>query len=307
MGPHSNPLTFVTLIESNNFINGSVNLLFQISNKTNPKSYKNRGDELEEIVNVDGLKNMPIRHWLVPEEETKEQSPNLNDENYEIVHSDLYCSDFYWNPRDNTRFKELANLKIRRLYLDSTYFDPKYAFMAEHALFENVANLMSDFMKESSEKKICFLFGIRFIERIKILLHLSKRFKEKIRVNKTKKRLISLLEFGADDNDRFVTNDEAKVFQAVDVANITFKNLKNRLKNDADLDRIVGIKLMNPKDEKGKIRKMTKKKITIVTVPYSEHCNFDELIAFIRMIEPLTIIPTANLKESTKCIAKYFR
>ena len=164
-------------------------------------------------------------------------------------------------------------------------------------------------MEKHNEKNICFLFGIRFIERMKLLLFLSKRFKQKIRVNKTKKRLLSCLEYSVNENECFCTSvdDDAQIFQTTDVKSITFKNLNKMIENDAALERIVGFKLINPIGNKGNIRKMTKKKVTIVTEPYSEHCNFEELVDFVQMIEPETIVPTANFEESTKCIAKYFR
>ena len=111
--PHSNPSTFVTLIDANNYIKGSVNLLFQI---TTNRTVQRRDSNLEKIVRVNGEKNMSIHNWLVADE-AKEQSPNDDGDSYEIVYNDLYFADFYAAKSDKMRYEKLKNLKIRRLYL----------------------------------------------------------------------------------------------------------------------------------------------------------------------------------------------
>ena len=69
---------------------------------------------------------------------------------------------------------------------------------------------------------------------------------------------------------------------------------------------MVGIKLIEPKGIKTNIKKTTKGNVTLINVPYSEHCNFEELTQFVKKIKPIKIIPTANFKESTKYTTKYF-
>jgi len=79
--PRSNPLTFVTLFDANNYIKGSVNLLFEITNNRNVQKQDKNENNLKKIVNINGQKNMSLHNWLIADD-TKEQS--VNNENYEI-------------------------------------------------------------------------------------------------------------------------------------------------------------------------------------------------------------------------------
>eukprot|EP01084_Bolivina_argentea_P317596 550670_1 len=248
-----------------------------------------------------------MHNWLVPYEGNNKENNNGNNE---IVYSDMYCCDFHLNKNDKYEYEKyniLKDINIRNLYLDTTYFHPKYKYICEMELFKNVENIMNDLIEKNKGKKICFMFGIIFIEKIKLLIYISKRFKQVIYVNKTKKRLLDLLGLSKEDNDCFSSVfDNEKQFQTIGLRDINFKNLNKIIKDDEYYEKIVGVKLITPNGETSNIRKMTKNDVTLVTVPYSEHCNFEELKYFIRMVEPLKITPTANLKEATKYIAKYF-
>ena len=230
----------------------------------------------------------------------------------EVVYRDLYCGDFHFDGNEEREI--LKDIHIRNLYLDTTFCHPQYQYLSEIKLFKKIKNIIDEFMNDHEKEKekengnrICFMFGIKFIERLRLFIYLAKIYKEKVYVNKTKMRLINLLDFTNKDNKIFSTSyDDASIFQTTSVKNINFKNLNKILESDKECDKIIGIKLIVPKGKKTNIRKITKGNITLINIPYSEHCNFKELTQFINKIKPTKIIPTANFKESTKYIAKYF-
>eukprot|EP01083_Nonionella_stella_P173832 600794_1 len=51
---HSNPVVFVTLLPSNNYINGSVNLLFQITGNRSVRYQNNHNTKRETVINING-------------------------------------------------------------------------------------------------------------------------------------------------------------------------------------------------------------------------------------------------------------
>ena len=139
------------------------------------------------------------------------------------------------------------------------------------------------------------------------MIGLSKRLKKQIRVNRTKKEALDALGISEDEGRCFTVDGDVKLFQTIAMKNITFKNLKRISESDKEYERIIGIKLVDPKGIDSKIKKMTKGKVTILTVPCNDHCSFQELVDFVQLVEPTEIIPTANFKEATQCIAKYFK
>ena len=307
--PDSNPVTFVTLFDAKNHIKGSVNLLFEITNhrKIQISNKSNNHNHKDKTVTINGQKNLSMHNWLIPYKGKENENNDRNkNKNIEVMYKDLYCGDFHFDGTE--KYQILKDIKIRNLYLDTTFCHPKYKYISEMNLFEKIKDMIDQiFIKKVDGEKICFIFGIQFIERIKLLMYLAKNYNQKIFVNRTKKRLIDLLEFEDDDNERFtVLRNDAKQFQTLAINNITFKNLNKLLEADDECDQYIGIKLVKPKGTGTNIRKITKEKITLINVPYSDHSTFEELKQFVIKVKPLKIIPTANLKESTKYIAKYF-
>ena len=284
--PDANPTAWVTLLAANNQAPGAVVLLLDIA----PHRHRRRTAKAN-------APRTALHNWLVAqnaESDHKEQ----NDES--ALRHDLYCGDFRIDGHD--AFQRCRQLEIRTLYLDTTYFHKRYAFQRHSA----VATEIERVIKASSGgegQRVCFVFGIVFLERQALLLRLAQRLKQRVLVSKSKLRVLEAL----GEDAWFGSEDEAQAFQTTPLKHVSFKSLRARLEADEAFDRIVAFKLVTPKGSACKTRKMTKGAVTIYTVPCADHCDFEELVDFVRFVEPMKIVPTANLKEATQCIAKYFK
>ncbi len=73
--------------------------------------------------------------------------------------------------------------------------------------------------------------------------------------------------------------------------------------NPDKFDAIVGIEPTGWTEGRSASRMLKKvgRKVTVHSVPYSEHCSFDEMLDFVALLKPTVVVPTVSVEMFTKC------
>jgi DNA cross-link repair 1A protein len=228
----------------------------------------------------------------------------------------LHVGDFRWN-RDvmmqQPPLKAIASGKDRLddLYLDTTYCNPKYTLpLQEEAIAETVAFVEKEMQKTSGNKRqrILHLFGAYTIGKERIYLSVAERFGWKVYVDSARFKILSALGWPEERMALFTTRQEEANLWVVPLGHINMKKIPEyfRTANNKPFGqpytRIIGYRptgwSMGKSPSSKILNTRSNGNITIVSVPYSEHSSFTELVDCIECLKPQKIVPTVNASKS---------
>jgi len=187
--------------------------------------------------------------------------------------------------------KWLDGSRVQNLYLDTTYCGPQYKFPSQEEVLSYVEKYIKDVISSRGSSVLIYV-GTYSIGKEKVLLRVSRAAKRKIYVDRGKMKKLQLLGLG-DDLDRcFTTSYASTHIRAAPLWALSHKFLKDIvLKESSRFQTVIGLK---PTGWSGKIKRRTRGPVQILSVPYSEHSNFQELKEFTEKLNPEVIIPTVN-------------
>ncbi|EPX74716.1 DNA 5' exonuclease [Schizosaccharomyces octosporus yFS286] len=229
----------------------------------------------------------------------------------------LHCGDFRASKAHVTH-PALKDKTIHKLYLDTTYLNPKYTFPAQKHVVEACARKALD-VKNAANSKLLVVVSTYSIGKEKVAVAIAKSLSSKIFVVPRKRLIIEqlgdqeLLDLLTDDPTQASVHmvtmggiqpsslleylEQHNSFERVigyRVTGWTFQPLEKRADLSSNLDSIIS---RPPKFVSHDLRAMrgASEKVAAFVAPYSEHSSFYELTMFCLSMNILTTIPTVNM------------
>eukprot|EP00002_Diphylleia_rotans_P026950 TRINITY_DN5397_c0_g1_i4.p1 TRINITY_DN5397_c0_g1~~TRINITY_DN5397_c0_g1_i4.p1 ORF type:complete len:568 (+),score=79.15 TRINITY_DN5397_c0_g1_i4:42-1745(+) len=221
----------------------------------------------------------------------------------------LHSGDFRYCPEMET-WPILCSLRgrINTLYLDTTYCKPNYRFPIQREVLDFVQKTGVDCFKE--DPRTLFVVGSYQVGKEKVFECLSRAIGKKVFVLRDKYQLLSMQGL---DMSQYSTTDDRHPIHVQFLWSLTFEKLDAYFTRHRDkFSRLVAFrptgwshdsKLETIQDIKPSIRG----DIRIYSVPYSEHSSFDELVAFVDFLQPQTVIPTVDHRESGRILENHLQ
>jgi L-ascorbate metabolism protein UlaG (beta-lactamase superfamily) len=196
------------------------------------------------------------------------------------------------------------------LLLDTTYADPRFNFPSQ----ENSIQLVNSLLAQTSalkDSRTLVVFGAYIIGKEKIALG-ALPLNHKLGVTKQRLKHIRVMdELSLNELAKFTSDLSSTRFWIVTMADLRHDRLETLLKRNAHrFDSLVAIRATgwvvggggggSSNSNNGTIKKNLKGNVTVVSIPYSEHSSYCELIEALRVLRPKKLIPTvaANSKQA---------
>ncbi|XP_051530764.1 DNA cross-link repair 1A protein [Myxocyprinus asiaticus] len=221
----------------------------------------------------------------------------------------LHTGDFRAHP-SMERYPELQGLRIKTLYLDTTYCSPEYTFPTQQEVITFAVNVA--FEQVTLNPRTLVVCGTYTIGKEKVFLAVSEVLGSKVCLSRDKYNTMCCLE--SEQVKQCITTDwQTAQVHVLPMMQLNFKNLRTHLnKFSRKYDQIVAFKptgwTFNQTVNVEDIQPQTQGNISIYGIPYSEHSSYLEMKRFVQWLRPRKIIPTVNVGNwrSRKAMESYF-
>nr|CAD7260483.1 unnamed protein product [Timema shepardi] len=228
----------------------------------------------------------------------------------------LHVGDFRADPKMES-YPCFWNLAIDRLYLDTTYCDPKHSFPSQSDTIARVLEVTKSNLR--AEPRTLVLCGSYTIGKEKVFLAVANLLNSKIWAAPDKRRVLRCLKDPI-ISQRLVDKAEEAQVHVCPMGDLNVQVLSNYLQKYLFCRKYTHILAFRPTGWVGgapNIAPVRRNNITIcgnfhlnhsqisICVPYSEHSSFLELGRFVRFLKPRVIIPTVNSRNNA-AMQKYF-
>jgi DNA cross-link repair 1A protein len=234
---------------------------------------------------------------------------------YEVgKRSILHVGDFRWNRQNMLQFPLKAfssgQRQLDELFLDTTYCDPKYALPTQEETIQATIATVEKEIKTSKANglKTLHLFGSYTIGKERIWMSVAEHFGWKVYVDKARFRILSALDWSKEQMAVLTTRQEESHMWVVPLGHINMKRLPeyfltaNNKPFAEPYSRIVGYRptgwSLGGTPSASIVGSRSSGKITIHSVPYSEHSSFPELVDCLECLRPKKIVPTVSVSKS---------
>ncbi|XP_051968508.1 DNA cross-link repair 1A protein-like [Xyrauchen texanus] len=221
----------------------------------------------------------------------------------------FHTGDFRADP-SMERYPELQDLRIKTLYLDTTYCSPEYTFPTQQEVITFAVNVA--FEQVTLNPRTLVVCGTYTIGKEKVFLAVSEVLGSKVCLSRDKYNTMCCLE-SKQVNQRITTDWLTAQVHVLPMMQLNFKNLRTHLnKFSRKYDQIVAFKptgwTFNQTVNVEDIQPQTQGNISIYGIPYSEHSSYLEMKRFVQWLQPRKIIPTVNVGswKSRKAMESYF-
>ncbi|WBW71940.1 DNA 5' exonuclease [Schizosaccharomyces osmophilus] len=229
----------------------------------------------------------------------------------------LHCGDFRAS-RAHVTHPALKDKTIHKLYLDTTYLNPKYTFPAQKDVVDACARKALD-VRNAANSKLLIVVSTYSIGKEKVAIAIAKALSSKIFVVPRKRLIIEqlgdqeLLDLLTDDPSQASVHmvtmggiqpgslleylEQHNSFERVigyRVTGWTFQPLEKRADLSSNLESIIS---RPPQFVSHDLRAMrgANDKVAAFVAPYSEHSSFYDLTMFCLSMNILSTIPTVNM------------
>ncbi len=206
------------------------------------------------------------------------------------------------------------SVALDELYLDTTYCHEKYQLPPQSATIKATIEAFgkeAERCKKSPKAKTLHLFGAYTIGKEKIFLSVAERFQRKVYVDKSRFKILSVLNLPGHHTKLLTTNREDSDVWVVPMGHLNMKKLPDyfAIANSKPFckpyDRIVGYRPTGwSLSRSGLITSRKSGNITINSVPYSEHSSFPELVDCLACLKPAKIVPTVGASKRDEQIKR---
>ncbi|KAI6700907.1 hypothetical protein NL676_015231 [Syzygium grande] len=205
----------------------------------------------------------------------------------------------------------LAKQQVDVLYLDTTYCNPRYKFPSKEDVLSYVVRVSNDFLKK--QPKALIVVGAYSIGKECVYLALSKALGVKVHANASRRRILQSFNW-PELSQRISSNPRDTYLHVLPISSLRFEILDSYLKSYGN--QYTDVLAFRPtgwtyseRTQLSLIKPISKGKITIYGVPYSEHSSFTELREFVQFLRPNKIIPTVNVRNASTRdkMQSYFR
>jgi DNA cross-link repair 1A protein len=229
----------------------------------------------------------------------------------------LHVGDFRWNREIMQAqgplrpfFDRTQNLD--EIFLDTTYCDPKYSLPdQQEAIKETVKVAIEQVgLSKRNKDRTLMLFGAYTIGKERIYLSVAEKLGLKVFVDSRRYRILKALEWPSESIAMLTTRPEETILWVVPLGHINMKKMGSYLSVNTkgfsrEFDRVVGFRptgwSLSSKGT-GTVKTSTKGKLTVCSVPYSEHSSFPELLDCLECLAPRKIVPTVSVSKTRQQI-----
>lgn len=188
----------------------------------------------------------------------------------------LYTGDFrYCGPMLNDyAFLTHCTSNIDVLYIDNTFLDPKCSFPSRQDAIIEILGIIR------SHNDANVVIGMRQLGKEELLVELARSLKENIGVDESRYKVLEII----NTTDVFEVSTSCRI-RAVDWSTITPTSMESwnrESKTIAILPSALEVAL-GPK--------ALCRHEAVHVVPYSDHCSYEELMEFVKMVEPVKVCP----------------
>ena len=197
----------------------------------------------------------------------------------------LHTGDMRYHPKMKL-YPELQGIRVKTLYLDTTYCDDSYSFPPQDEAIESALEIM----RRERKPKTLFVVGSYTIGKERVFLRAAEEFGTKVFCMPDKYEVLRHI----DVNQELLTlHPDESFIHVVPMRMLGYKEitaLSSRMAHR--FDRIVGFKPTGW--SQGKKEAANYGKNTVYSIPYSEHSSVNELREFVQWLQPEEILPTVN-------------
>ena len=229
----------------------------------------------------------------------------------------LHVGDFRWH-RDmlSPIHSLLQDRRLDRIFLDTTYCDPKYTLPTQEAAIGAAVDFAVAQVQEAKRchARLLLLFGAYTIGKERIYLAVAKALGMKVYVDSRRFRILQALEW-PDEQRAMITKDSNETcIWVVPLGHISMKKLPSYTnvkigRSEVSFDRVVGFRPTGWSLKTGKAKPTNhthselltvckRGSLTTCSVPYSEHSSFNELVDCLACLQPRIIVPTVSVQKS---------
>ncbi|GMP29938.1 hypothetical protein CsSME_00004837 [Camellia sinensis var. sinensis] len=193
----------------------------------------------------------------------------------------------------------LINQRVKALYLDTTYCNPKYRFPSKEDVMSFVVRITQNCLRK--QPKTLVIVGAYSIGKECVYLAISKALGVKIYTNTTRRRILQ--SFGWPElSGNLCSQGNETPLHVLPMSSLRFEALEHYLK--PYMNQYTAVLAFRPtgwtySETIGNcldlIKPTSRGIVTIYGVPYSEHSSFTELQEFVQFLRPDKIIPTVNI------------
>jgi len=201
----------------------------------------------------------------------------------------LHVGDFRANKALRESLTCMVN-RITNLYLDTTYCNPKYCFADQSESITFALATVRRYIKECGRGKVKFFFGSYSIGKEKLYYRVGEMLKEKILVSYWKYDLLRCLGI-ANFEDKFKVGNTYSADASIIVTRLGQLSWEELAKVEKQYPETV-IVAFSPTGWARTTKETRRGRIVKISLPYSEHSSYLELVRFVKFIKAKRIIPT---------------
>lgn len=208
----------------------------------------------------------------------------------------LHVGDFRYH-RVMKTFPAIQRCFINKLFLDTTYCDPRYDFPSQEEVIEKAIEITKVTLQRCP--KTLVVCGTYLIGKEKVFLGISKAIAAKLWARPDKRGILKCL-CDPDIETRLVTKPHEAQVHVLAMKELNNQDLKNHLDSLQGIySNIIAFRPSGWElQDSGSSLNFTQRSndnVTIYGVPYSEHSSYSELREFVQFLQPEHIVPTVNV------------
>uniref|UniRef100_A0A2Z5TTX0 DNA cross-link repair 1A protein n=1 Tax=Reticulitermes speratus TaxID=60591 RepID=A0A2Z5TTX0_9NEOP len=223
----------------------------------------------------------------------------------------LHVGDFRADPKMES-YPCFWNLTIDKLFLDTTYCEPRYTFPVQSETVQRVVELAVEHNRRAPST--LFVCGTYTLGKENVFLGIVEALNCKLWANDGKRKVLECLD-NQIINERLTNRQWAAQVHVCRMSDLNISFLQSYLKHHEGIyTHIVafiptGWEMSRKSKTLDIVNTVSRGNITIYGVPYSEHSSFTELRRFVQFLRPIEIIPTVNAADPTKrnAMTEYFK
>ena len=210
--------------------------------------------------------------------------------------------------------------RIESMYLDTTYCDPKHTFAPQVESIARVVSLVSATLQSCPRTLV--LVSAYNLGKERILLALAHRLGRKIYVEPKKYALMGALELAPRDRDVFTTDPSETNLHVCKMGfcgetwpffRPNFSNLQEYLSTHSRgglactaVEAFIPSGWCDSSKYNKENARRTQGNLTVQLIPYSEHSNYAELVAFVKALRPVHVVPTVfgDAKDRSRIVKR---
>ena len=234
----------------------------------------------------------------------------------------LHCGDMRYHPamREEPTLQRLVG-KVDTVFLDTTYAEEKHKFEPQSASIRRIVEEVvrrgpaaGEEAESASGQWTCLvLLGAYTIGKEKVLLEVAKACKLPIFVEPEKLEILRQLGLSSAELALFVTEPTATPLHVCRMGTVgeiwpyfqpRFDRIRRYIQERSlPFTSALGVLPTGWADSSNWNRKnsvQTNEEVTVMTVPYSEHSNMEELKTFVGWLRPTRLVPTVFADEKAR-------